>query len=100
MNLSYIFKTLVKTCFYHLFLNPLFLYNEYMTMEKTKITTQETVDINFVQKEFVENHNSCVLCGSQLEFSYSFSEEDNTTTESAHCPSCEIRVRSTKHPVN
>ncbi len=71
-----------------------------MAIEKTKILTTEATDNNFVQKDFLENHNHCILCGSELELKHSISAKENEATEEANCANCCIRVRSTKHTIN
>lgn len=52
---------------------------------------------NIFQKAFIALQSNCVLCSSNLEISISYSDSETHLVElkeEAHCPQCEMRMRS------
>lgn len=48
-------------------------------------------------EECLQDHLSCVLCGTDLEFKRKTDFVGQTVTEDAHCPRCNIRNRQSTH---
>lgn len=46
---------------------------------------------------FVNEHSLCAMCDSELEISHEINRTELKVKEQAHCPSCEIRVRTSHH---
>lgn len=47
--------------------------------------------------QFVEDYNTCVLCGTELYFTHVTNFVEHEATEEAFCECCRIRVRKTSH---
>lgn len=43
---------------------------------------------------FIEEENSCPLCGSGLELDHEVNPLNLKVTETAHCPSCKITTKA------
>lgn len=58
-------------------------------------------DIDLVTKEryqsFIQLHNHCPLCGSQLELHVESYPFDNSLREEAHCGTCEVIAHIKDH---
>lgn len=62
-------------------------------MEQNKIQYFEKIEKK-TQREFLNDHNNCILCGTVLELRHTVVEEKNEIREEAHCPECEMRTRA------
>lgn len=51
------------------------------------------------QRRFREEQESCVLCGSRLAIRVEKLSDQMIIREVAECPRCQIRARSTEHPL-
>jgi hypothetical protein len=72
--------------------------------EKPKVIA--TIDVNVhwpkIQKrdwleESIQDHTQCVLCGTDLQFAHKTDFVEQTVSEDAHCPQCNIRNRQSAH---
>lgn len=77
-----------------------------MDTSDNKPKTVATLDVNLVvpkvskrdwMEETLHDHFQCVLCGSSLHFKHKTNFIEQTVTEDAHCPSCQVRNRQTAH---
>ena len=77
-----------------------------MDTSDNKPKTIATLDVNLVipkiskrdwMEEVLNDHLQCVLCGSALSFKHKTDFIEQTVTEDAHCPSCQVRNRQTAH---
>lgn len=55
------------------------------------------VDTPTPQEAFLEDYNSCPLCGSELMFTHVTHFIEQTVNEEAHCDGCNIKVKSNQH---
>lgn len=55
--------------------------------------------VNRNQRRFREEHESCVLCGTRLQIKAERLTDKMTVREIAECPQCQVRARSTEHPL-
>ena len=65
--------------------------SEEMIEMTPSLTTKEWIS------ESVEEHLTCVLCGTELEFKHKTDFISLVVTEDAHCPGCRVRPRSSSH---
>ena len=72
----------------------------------TKPKVVATIDVNLhypkVERrdwidETVANHLQCVLCGTELKFVHATDFVEQTVTEDAQCPHCQVRTRQSAH---
>lgn len=49
------------------------------------------------QEQFMEDHNHCCLCGSELYMTHVTNFVENRTTEEAFCESCRVRTRKCEY---
>ena len=68
-------------------------------MELGKVQYFEKVE-NPNQREFINAHNNCILCGTVLELQHIRAEESSSIKEEAHCPECELRTRAKVYTLN
>lgn len=73
-------------------------------MSRNDLPSAELVDMNETlsqyigtAEEVVARYTHCVLCGSNLHFSYMTDFARNITQETAKCPECGIKVRRIMH---
>jgi hypothetical protein len=62
---------------------------------KTTETNPAKIEVKFnhIERILLE-HNTCCLCGSELNFSHKTDFMTLQVQEQAHCPSCRVRTRS------
>ena len=46
------------------------------------------------QREFIEAHNNCILCGNPLELQHVRVTNSEGIKEEAHCPKCDVKTRT------
>lgn len=72
-------------------------------MELGKVQYFEKVETN-KQREFMNAHNNCTLCGSALELQHVRVQEaginNSEIKEEAHCPQCDVRTRAKVYALN
>jgi hypothetical protein len=68
-------------------------------METNKIRYFEKVESN-KQRDFLNAHNNCTLCGTTLELQHIRVEFDLEIKEEAHCRQCELRTRAKIYALN
>ena len=49
------------------------------------------------RREWIDSHNNCCICGSELEFAHVTHFTHLEVQEEAFCPSCRIRTRNEAH---
>lgn len=49
------------------------------------------------RQQFVEDYNTCCLCGTELYFTHVTNFSANEVTEEAFCECCRIRTRKDQH---
>ncbi len=64
-------------------------------IKMTDITYYENTR-NSTQKAFVALHSNCSLCTTNLELAVVY-QDNGEIREEAHCPQCELRMRSKNH---
>lgn len=47
----------------------------------------------------IDDANNCCLCGSSLAFNHKIDYLTLTIKEDAHCPSCQIQMKSGEHVI-
>ena len=47
----------------------------------------------------LDDENNCCLCGSDLKFAHNVDYLTLTIKEEAHCPSCNIQMKSREHKI-
>jgi len=62
-------------------------------MDLGKVQYFEKIE-NAEQKDFLNSHNNCILCGKSLEMQHARVECRHEIKEEAHCPHCELRTRA------
>jgi plasmid rolling circle replication initiator protein Rep len=74
--------------------------------QNPKAKTIATIDINLMPPkvskaewlaETVNEHFHCVLCGDELNFQHQTDFVQQTVSEDAHCPSCNVRNRQNSY---
>jgi hypothetical protein len=68
-------------------------------MEQAKIQYFERVDSK-QHREFITNHNNCILCGTVLELQHIRLDQTPEIKEEAHCPTCDLRTRVKTYTLN
>ena len=58
------------------------------------------IDLTYEQEDFIEEENSCCLCGSDLAFDYELDHIQQTVIEKAHCSVCSVPLKDKEHPVH
>ncbi len=57
----------------------------------------DSIDTPTPQEIFVEEYNSCPLCGSELSFTHVTHFIDQYVNEEASCDGCNIKVKNASH---
>lgn len=52
------------------------------------------------QRDFIQAHNHCLLCGSVLELQHIRTGESIEIQEEARCTQCDIKTRAKKYPLH
>jgi hypothetical protein len=60
-------------------------------LKATYVSTKEEYEI------VLDDENNCCLCGSLLKFTHEVDYLSLTIKENAHCPSCNIQMKSRDH---
>lgn len=61
-------------------------------------TTQKIFESTKNEHEVVlDDENNCCLCGSALDFKHAIDYLTLRIKEDAHCPSCQIQMKSKEH---
>ncbi len=63
-------------------------------------STEEKVNIHIdcsKSSELVQEYNSCILCGTELEFYHVTDFADEVVFEESTCPSCHIKSKKKAH---
>ncbi len=68
-------------------------------MDLGKVQYFEKVETN-TQREFVDAHNNCILCGTTLELQHVRVQDTGEIKEEAHCPQCDVRTRAKVYALN
>lgn len=72
-------------------------------MDLGKIQYFEKVE-TIKQREFVDAHNNCILCGSALDLQHVRVQEtqllQDEIREEAHCPQCAVKTRTKVYALN
>lgn len=55
------------------------------------------IDENTKYEIVLDDENNCCLCGSNLKFNHQVDYLTLTIKEEAHCPSCNIQMKSREH---
>lgn len=67
-------------------------------VEDNKIVAQfRIVDTPTAQEAFIEEYNSCPLCGAELSFTHVTHFIDQVVAEEASCDGCHIKVKNNSH---
>jgi hypothetical protein len=68
-------------------------------METTKMKYFEKIE-SVKQRDFLNAHNNCTLCGTTLELQHIRVESNSEIKEEAHCRQCELRTRAKIYALN
>ncbi len=66
-------------------------------LEKNNIVAQWNIKPNNLSEDFLEEYNSCSLCGSQLQFTHVTHFLYMQVEEEAECPCCNVRLKKQTH---
>jgi hypothetical protein len=63
------------------------------------MNTKETAYVSSKEEHeiILDDENNCCLCGSSLKFSHNVDYLTLMIKEDAHCPSCNIQMKSKEH---
>ena len=68
-------------------------------MELGKVNYFERVEKKH-QRDFINAHNNCILCGTVLELQHIRQENKEEIKEEAQCPQCEVKTRAKVYTLN
>ncbi|MEK7357653.1 MAG: hypothetical protein AAB250_14475 [Bdellovibrionota bacterium] len=60
-------------------------------------TAKNFVSVSNEHENVLDDENNCCLCGSQLDFKHNVDYLTLKIKEDAHCPSCQIQMKSREH---
>lgn len=63
--------------------------------EQFEINQMETEsDLSTRREEALSDYNSCILCGTELEFTHTVDRELKFVSEKGTCPACRIQLKT------